>query len=145
MTAAGAVDAVAVGSLRLVLVRLVRRTRKHSDLGLTPSQLSALSTVDRHGPLRLGRLAELEQITKSSVTRLVARLEEEGILARIADSDDGRSSQVQLTDKGRRLMREGNVRADAYLGRQIAALTPEEQGRLFSVIPVLQRLLETKA
>lgn len=143
--AARAPDLVLVGQLRLVLVRLVRRTRKRSGTGLTPSQLSALSTIERHGSLRLGRLGELEQVTKSTVTRLVSRLEQEGILARVADEEDGRSSRVELTDAGRRLMDKANSRADAYLARQIDALTSDEQARLFAAVPVLQRLLDARA
>jgi DNA-binding IclR family transcriptional regulator len=43
--------------------------------------LSALSTIERHGSLRLGRLAEAEQINKSTVTRLVANLEARGVFS----------------------------------------------------------------
>jgi DNA-binding MarR family transcriptional regulator len=140
-----AVDLEAVEQLRLSLVRLARRLRKRAGTGLTPSQLSALSTIERRGPVRLGRLGELEQINKSSVTRLVAKLEASGLIVREPDADDARSSLVRLTDEGRGLMAESSERADAYLARQIAALTPDEQRRLLSAVPVLQRLLEVKA
>ncbi|MPZ28647.1 MAG: MarR family transcriptional regulator [Micromonosporaceae bacterium] len=145
MPASTAADLVTVGELRLSLVRLARRVRKRAATGMTPSQLSALSTIERHGSLRPGRLAEAEQINKSSVTRLVAHLEAGGLIVRTPDAEDARSSQVQLTAEGRRLMAESSHRADAYLARQIAALSPGEQRRLLAAAPVLQRLLEVKA
>jgi DNA-binding MarR family transcriptional regulator len=142
MPAAEAVDLATVEQLRLSLFRLSRRLRKRSEIGLTPSQQSAMSTIERHGPVRLSRLGELEQINKSSVTRLVAKLEARGLIARLPDADDGRSWQLALTPAGRRLMDESSMRANTYLARQIAALTAGDQRRILEVIPVLQRLLE---
>ncbi|HEX6338990.1 MAG TPA: MarR family transcriptional regulator [Jiangellaceae bacterium] len=141
MPAAGAVDLATVEQLRLSLFRLSRRLRKRSQTGLTPSQQSAMSVIERHGPVRLNRLGELEQITKSSVTRLVAKLEERGLIARMPDPDDGRSRQVALTPAGRRLMEESAHRADRYLADQIATLPAGDQRRILEVVPVLQRLL----
>lgn len=141
MPAAGAVDLATVEQLRLSLFRLSRRLRKRSQTGLTPSQQSAMSVIERHGPVRLNRLGELEQISKSSVTRLVAKLEERGLIARLPDPDDGRSRQVALTPAGRRLMEESAHRADEYLAAQIAALPAGDQRRILEVVPVLQRLL----
>lgn len=142
MPAARAVDLATVEQLRLALFRLSRRLRRQSQTGLTPSQQSAMSAIEGHGPVRLTRLGELEQINKSSVTRLVAKLEGRGLIARLPDADDGRSWQVELTTAGRRLMEQSAERADSYLAGQIAALSPGDQRRILDVIPVLQRLLE---
>ena len=135
----------AVAELRLVLLRLGRRIRQQADSGLSPSQLSALSAIARHGPLRLGDLARRERIGKSSVTRVVAKLESKGNIERQSDPDDGRCARVVVTRSGQQLLEESGRRADAYLARQVAALTPEEQERLQSAIPVLQRLLDVRA
>jgi DNA-binding MarR family transcriptional regulator len=58
--------------------RLSRRLRKHARLQLTASQMSALTTVERHGELRLGELGRLEQVGKSTMTRLVSKLADAG-------------------------------------------------------------------
>jgi DNA-binding MarR family transcriptional regulator len=134
-----------VTPLRLVTHRLARRLRKHSGAGLTPSQLSALSTLERHGAIRIGQLATREQISKSSVTRLVAKLETLGLVERRPDADDGRSSYVDLTDQGQELLTSSSHRADAYLSRQVAALSQDDQQRLLAALPVLERLLDAKA
>ena len=130
--------------LRLSILRLARRIRQRADIGLTPSQLSALSTVERHGALRPGELAHYERIGKSTVTRLLANLEAQGNLQRLPDPDDGRSTYVALTDQGSDLLKSFSEEADAYLARQVAALTPDEQRRLVDAIPVLEHILEIK-
>ena len=130
--------------LRLSVLRLARRIRQRADVGLTPSQLSAASTLERHGVLRPGSLAEHERIGKSTVTRLLANLEAQGHVQRLPDPSDGRSTYVALTDQGRDLLVSFSKQADAFLAEQVAALTPEEQRCLVEAIPVLERLLENK-
>lgn len=82
--------------LQLVLLRLARRIRQRSGDGLTPSRLSGLSTIHRHGPIRLGELGRRERVGSSTITRL----EEEGLIARLQDPADRRSALVQMTDRG---------------------------------------------
>ena len=134
-----------VAALRLSFMRFARRIRRHGGAGLTPSQLSVLSTLERHGAMPLGRLAEKEQISKSTMTRMAANLEALGLVERRQDSADGRVFELELTESGRTLLAESSRRADEYLDRQIAALDPEDREILFACIPVLQRLLEVKA
>jgi DNA-binding MarR family transcriptional regulator len=131
--------------LRQTTLRLTRRLRKHSGVQLTPSQLSALSALERHGPMRIGHLAEHEQVGKSTLTRLVGRLEDLGLIDRERDEDDGRSWVVALTPEGEELTVVSARRADEYLARQIAALDPEDQRRILDALPALERLLEVKA
>ena len=138
-------DSAVVAPLRLVLLRLGRRIRQQAAGGLTPSRMSALSTIERHGPLRLGELGTRERIGKSSVTRLTAKLEAAGHIRRVSDPEDGRSSLVGLTEAGRELLDASSQRADAYLARQVAALSDEERALLTASLPVLERLLEVKA
>lgn len=134
-----------VAPLRLLTLRLARRLRKHAGTGLSPSQQSALTTLERRGPMRVGELARREQISKSSVTRLVARLEELALVERRPDESDGRSWWVELTDRGSELLASSSQRADAYLARQVAILAPDDQRRLRDALPVLERLLDVKA
>ena len=90
--------------LRLSATRLARRLRQQTDTGLTPTQLSALAAVDRHGPLTLGDLAQHERIAPPTVTKVVAKLEADGYLTRQADPDDRRSTLVATTRSGRKLL-----------------------------------------
>ena len=96
-TESGMID---VTRLRVALARLSRRLRRHSLAGLTPTQLAALSTVEQSGPLRLGDLAAAEGIAPSTLTRMVAVLEDLGYVRRDADPRDARASTLAITPKG---------------------------------------------
>lgn len=145
MSPVAAPDLTRTAQLRLTVTRLARRLRKHSGAELTPSQMSALTSLERHGALRIGRLAEIEGISKSSVTRLVDKLETMGLVERTPDESDGRSWQVGLTAPGVELLAESSRRADEYLARQLDALSADDQRRLRAALPALARLLEVKA
>jgi DNA-binding MarR family transcriptional regulator len=125
--------------------RLARRVRQHADPGLTPSQLSALTTVARWGPLRPSELARRERISRSTLTRLIDRLERIGSIERLADPADGRSALIAVSEQGAEMLESSQRRADAYLSRQIDALTPDEQALLAASVRVLERLLQVKA
>ena len=68
--------------LRIVIMRLQRRLRAEAGDELSPTLVAALVSVERHGPLTLGRLAELERVTPPSITRVVAALERDGLVSR---------------------------------------------------------------
>ena len=78
--------------LRLSATRLARRLRQEADAGLTPSQLSALAVIEREGPLTLGALADQEKVAPPSITKVVAKLESIGLVARAVDPAIGGSS-----------------------------------------------------
>src|SRR4051812_6394584 len=80
--------------LRVSATRLSRRLRQQADAGLSPSQLSALTAVWRHGSLTLGALAEYERVAPPTVTKVVAKLEADGLLERAVDPNDRRVARV---------------------------------------------------
>jgi DNA-binding MarR family transcriptional regulator len=130
-----------VDQLRLAVVRLERRLRKIGlTEGVTPSQYSALSLVGRHGPLRLGELARREQISKSTVTRLVAGLERGGLVRRTEDDTDGRSAFVELSAEGRDLLSEMTRGSNDYLRDRLEALDEHDRARLADAIEILARV-----
>src|SRR3989442_15724376 len=90
--------------LRLVLTRLGRRLRQQSAGDVTATMLSALSSIDRLGPLTLGELAAAERVQPPTVTRVVGRLEEQGLVEREADPADRRVARVRSSAEGRRFL-----------------------------------------
>ena len=132
-------------SLRLVAGRLSRRLRQQGGAGLSPSQLSALATVERHGPLHLGELAGLEGVAPPTLTRVVARLEEAGLVVRAPDPADGRSSVVTITRRGKGALAGVRGARAAFLARRIEALAEDDRALLAAALPVLDRLLEDEA
>lgn len=139
------VDEAEVVSLSRSIHLLSRRMRKRAALQLTASQMSALTTVERLGEIRLGELTRLEQIGKSTMTRLVANLEDAGYLERRVDPDDARGYLVSLTDHGTVALREAASRQHDYLARQLHALTDADRSVLMAAVPALEALLEVKA
>lgn len=129
--------------LRFVIGRLARQVRQETvGDDVTPSMLSALATIERRGPLTLGALAAAERIQPPSMTKLVARLEETGLVMREVDAQDRRVVRVQVTREGKRLMDRARSRGSAYLASRLATLSPEERAVVEAALPVLERLLE---
>ena len=128
--------------LRLAITRTSRRLRQEAGPGLSPSLTAALATVDRHGPLTPSELAKRERVQRPTATRLVARLEELGLLQRAADPLDRRSSLLSVTPEGSALLKQMRERKTAYLAHRIERLDDEERAALDRAAAILERLLE---
>src|SRR4051812_46607303 len=124
--------------LRVVVARTARRLRQEAGTDLSPSQTSALAAVERHGPLTPSELAACERIQRPTATRVLARLEEAGLIARAADPVDRRSSLVSITPEGRALLEGLRTRKDAYLARRLEALDAEEIAVLARAADILE-------
>jgi DNA-binding MarR family transcriptional regulator len=126
--------------LRLAITRTARRLRQEAGTGLTPSQAAALATIERHGPLTPSELAAIERVQRPTATRIVARLEQEGLLDRAADPDDGRSSIVSMTPRGRALIARLRTRKNAYLAKRLRTLDDHDVATLAHAAEILERL-----
>jgi DNA-binding MarR family transcriptional regulator len=131
--------------LRLAVTRTARRLRQESGVGLSPSQTAALAAIDRHGPLTPSELAACERIQRPTATRLLARLEDEGLILRAADPRDRRSALITLSDSGQALLADTRTRKDAYLAQRLRALGAEEVATLDRAAKILERLLDAEA
>jgi DNA-binding MarR family transcriptional regulator len=131
--------------LRPVLVRLSRRMRQEAGAELSPTQGAALGTIDRHGPLTPSELASRERIQRPTATRVLARLEEAGLVSRTADPADRRSALVSATDSGRGLLDSVRDRKDAYLAQRLERLSPEDLVALDRAAAIFERMLEEGA
>src|SRR5438093_12975725 len=125
--------------LRMVVTRLARRLRQQTGAAASPTQLAALATVERDGPLTLGALAAIERVRPPTITAAVGRLEEQGLVRRRTDSRDRRVSRVEITSHGRRLLAESRSRKTAYLEQQLAALSADERATLARAAGTLER------
>jgi DNA-binding MarR family transcriptional regulator len=128
--------------LRLVITRTARRLRQEAASDLGPSQTAALATIERHGPVTPSELARLERIQRPTATRIVARLEEAGLVARVEDPADGRSFTVSATADARALMNRLRTRKNAYLARRLRGLDEADLETLDRAAEILEDLLE---
>ena len=79
--------------------RINRRARTDSA-SLGYGIVSALASIQRHGPLRPGDLSRIEVVTKPTMTRILTELEQRGFIQREADPRDGRAFMVTVTPEG---------------------------------------------
>lgn len=128
--------------LRLAVGRLARRLRAESAEQLTPSQISALASIDRHGELTIGELAEIEHIKPPSMTRIVAVLEEAGLVTRRPGESDRRVSRISLSKSGRGAVARIRDARSAFLAGQIGMLSPRDRSAIERALPALERLVE---
>src|SRR5712671_2706790 len=108
--------------LRLSATRLARRLRQESGAGLSPSQQSALAVIANHGPLTLGALAEHERVAPPSITKVVSKLESDGLVVRTPDPGDRRVCRVAMSPQGAALLEESRRRKTAWLAARISEL-----------------------
>ena len=128
--------------LRLAITRLARRLRQQAEGEVTPSQLSALSSVDRLGPITLGELATVERVQPPSMTRIVTGLEEAGLVVRKVDERDRRVARVETTVAGQRFLERSRGRKNAYLAARIRTMSAEDRAVLARAAALLEHLLE---
>jgi DNA-binding MarR family transcriptional regulator len=133
-----------VTRLRVALARLSRRLRRHELAGLTPTQLAALATIGKAGPMRLGDLAAAEGIAPSTLTRLVTALEDSGYVQRTADPSDARASTLAITAHGQEALERIRTETTLMLTASLELLTSEQRSTLAAALPVLEQLAEAQ-
>ena len=133
-------DAVA-DRLHSAAIHLLRRLRKQDDRsGISAARLSALSVVVFAGPVTMGQLALAEQVTAPTVTRLVAAMERDGLVAREPDPNDGRVAWVRATATGARILYAARDRRVATLSADLAAIDRSDLTLLSQAAAIIERL-----
>lgn len=134
-------SAALASQLRVSIMRLARRLRaERSGHSLSLTQISALATLEREGPLGPGELAAHEQVQPPSMTRILAGLEERELIERTPHASDGRQHVVTLTKKARDLLREDRRRREAWLAQRLVELSPEEREVLRNAAEIIDRI-----
>ena len=129
--------------LRATIGRLSRRLRRTVAAGgLTQTSVSVLFTTVRSGPLRMSDLAAAEGMNPTMLSRVVADLEEAGLVRRAPDPSDRRATLLEATAAGRRLHARVRAERDDVLTVQLAALSDADRRALERALPVLEELAE---
>ncbi|MGH3908348.1 MAG: MarR family winged helix-turn-helix transcriptional regulator [Pseudonocardiaceae bacterium] len=130
------------GRLRIAVVRLNRRLRAQRDSAAvtTLTQLSALSTLHRHGPMSPGELAARERVQPPSMTRVIAALTDVGFVSRSPHPTDGRQTVVSLTEAGRAYVDAEVCARERWLDSRLAELSEEERAVLWRAAEIVDRM-----
>ena len=134
-------DAALAGGLRDAISRIGRRLRHHAaHPELSLGQLTALRSLERHGPMSPTELATHEKVQPPSMTKIVARLLELGYVSRAPHAADRRQVVVSISPDGIALLDDDRRRRDAWLAQRLPGLTAEEVAALRAALPVLEKL-----
>jgi DNA-binding MarR family transcriptional regulator len=141
-------DAGLATALRITVSRLARRLRaerytKGLEPGLSDTQLAALAALERHGQMTPGELADHEKVQPPSMTRVIAVLEERGLVMRAPHATDRRQVELTVTEGGRSVVHQSRRLREAWLARRLHELTPEERATLRAAAPILEKLSQS--
>ena len=130
--------------LRDAITKVNRRLRQTRPLGeLTIAQISALQSLDAAGALTPRELADVERVQPPTMTRIMARLEERGLIQRTPHPTDGRQAILAPSAQGRELLVEYQRVRDEWLANRIADLTQSERDALAAAADILVRIAKT--
>ena len=142
-------DAVLATAMRISISRLARRLRvERLGLGgtetvLSDIQLAALAALARHDSMTPGELAEHEKVQPPSMTRVIAVLEERGLVKREPHATDRRQVVLTVTDEGRDVVQRVRRRREAWLAQRLQELTPDERHILRAAAPILEKISQS--
>jgi DNA-binding MarR family transcriptional regulator len=125
----------------LVVLRLSRRIRTHSVDELTPSQQAVFASIAKNGPATISRIAELEHVQPPSASKIVASLEERGLVERTADPDDRRCSLIAVTADGQAYLDQARAAGRSWLAGQLIDLDGDDLDALAAALPALEQLV----
>ncbi len=121
-------------------LRLARLLRQQDEGVLTPTMRATLGTISREGPLTLGELAAIERVAPPTVTKVVGKLEDAGLLRREHDAEDRRVCRVSLSDAGLGWLAADRKRRRDWLTEQLRALDDDDVERLASAVELIEGL-----
>jgi DNA-binding MarR family transcriptional regulator len=128
--------------LHAAAIHLLRRLRRQDGaMGLSPARASALSIMVFGGRVTIGQLAQAEQVSAPTMTRLVVGMERDRLVRRDGDPHDGRVVWLEATAKGRRILHAGRERRVAALAADLATLDDADRERLAAAVAILERIV----
>ena len=127
--------------LRDAITRLNRRVRQTRPVGdLTATQLNALTSLELAGALTPRELADVERVQPPTMTKIVAKLEERGLVGRSPHPTDGRQVILAATEAGRAVLAQFERARDEWLASRLAELSRDERDTLRRAADILRKL-----
>lgn len=137
--------AIVADRLHSAAIHLLRRLRREdAATGVGPARLSALSVLVFGGPMSLGRLAAAEQVRPPTMSRIVAALEADGLVARRADPADARQVVLRATRAGASVLQKGRRRRLESLARRLRPLEPPQLATLAEAAGLIEQILRCR-
>jgi DNA-binding MarR family transcriptional regulator len=113
---------------------------QRADASVTLTQLSALVALEKHGAMSPGELAAYERVQPPSMTKVLANLEEQGLVHRTVHPTDRRQAVIEISEAGQDLVVSERRSRDLWFSAQLESLDASERAMLRSIVPVLDKL-----
>jgi DNA-binding MarR family transcriptional regulator len=127
--------------LRDAITRLNRRVRQGRPVGdLTIAQLSALTSLELGGALTPRELADVERVRPPTMTKIIGKLEEGGLVRRTPHPTDGRQVIISPTERGRETYAQFERVRNTWLAQHLAELDPDDRETLRRAAEILLRV-----
>ena len=137
------VDERLANDLSLAVMRLARQLRfRRPDSPVSLTQLSALATLAKEGPMTPGALAIRERVRPPSMTRVIASLVDLGLVERSDHPDDGRQVLVSVSRAGSELFEAEKSASREWLQQRLDQLTAEQRQTLLSAADLMFAIIE---
>lgn len=137
------VDERLANDLSLAVMRLARQLRfRRPDSPVSLTQLSALATLAKEGPMTPGALAIRERVRPPSMTRVIASLVDLGLVERSDHPDDGRQVLVSVSRAGSELFEAEKSASREWLQQRLDQLTAQERQTLLSAADLMFAIIE---
>jgi DNA-binding MarR family transcriptional regulator len=120
--------------------QVFRTSDRHIEsLGLTPAQFDVIATLGDTDGMTCKQLGEGTLITKGTLTGVVDRLEERGLVVRNRGQRDNRQVHVRLTPEGERVFHATFQPHVDFLAGHFAGMAPERQALMTELLRELQQ------
>ena len=128
--------------LRTVSSIIKRRGRDIlADFDITPPQFNALLILRNEGKLTIGELGEKMYLACSTATDLIDRMERNGLVERMRDSNDRRVIRLQVKDKGTEMHEAVMTARKRYLSSVLEKISVEETKIMIEGMKHLEQLM----
>ncbi|MGF7038500.1 MarR family winged helix-turn-helix transcriptional regulator [Mucilaginibacter lappiensis] len=138
-------DTLLASELRTVVTRLIKKLRKQSSTAaqLSLTERSTIALLDQHGELLPNELAAMEKITTQSMSQILSKLQEMGLIKRRISETDKRKAIITLSDLGRTMLYQVRNERDEWLNKALeATCTVEEKALLKKAMGPLTKLVD---
>jgi DNA-binding MarR family transcriptional regulator len=123
-------------------IHLLRRVvRADAGAGVSAARLSALSVLVFAGPKTVSELASMERVKVPTMSRLVAAMEEEGLVRRVPHGTDARAVVLHATAKGKRVLERARELRLSLLESLLAEASPQELATVREAADIVDRLV----
>lgn len=107
--------------------------------GLSMPQFSILMQLHYKGACGMSDISERFEITPAAASQLVDKLVQSGLVQREEDPNDRRAKLLNLTEKGKELIRQGHEERYRWVDELARKLTAEERARISEALDIMTR------